>query len=290
MRSWSTSTVGPRRGVRWPCSSGATPRLGRCRSSSRVGRRTRSRAFATSCRMRRMCRGRAWPAASSGRSRSRSRSCPARWTRTRRPSSSPSSGSATGRRCSCWGRRTGSARPCGGPSSWRRAPRSSCMLFSRERRRPRAGLRRGEERAIAHGRDDLDLLAEEGLGRGVGPRPAGGAPLRNGPGPRRLQGRRDRHNVVRPPLLPQEAITVQTPQSGAWHRPRVVVTWPFRGNAAPSRALAKEPCPRSPVSGARRRTCPWVPVASIRLMADAASLDERLEQIGTQLDWVRDYL
>jgi hypothetical protein len=25
-------------------------------------------------------------------------------------------------------------------------------------------------------------------------------------------------------------------------------------------------------------------------MADAASLDERLEQIGTQLDWVRDYL
>jgi hypothetical protein len=30
--------------------------------------------------------------------------------------------------------------------------------------------------------------------------------------------------------------------------------------------------------------------ASIRLMADAASLDERLEQIGAQLDWVRDYL
>jgi hypothetical protein len=27
-----------------------------------------------------------------------------------------------------------------------------------------------------------------------------------------------------------------------------------------------------------------------RVMADAASLDERLEQIGTQLDWVRDYL
>jgi len=25
-------------------------------------------------------------------------------------------------------------------------------------------------------------------------------------------------------------------------------------------------------------------------MADAASLDERLEQIGAQLDWVRDYL
>jgi hypothetical protein len=30
--------------------------------------------------------------------------------------------------------------------------------------------------------------------------------------------------------------------------------------------------------------------ASIRSMADAASLDERLEQIGAQLDWVRDYL
>ena len=27
-----------------------------------------------------------------------------------------------------------------------------------------------------------------------------------------------------------------------------------------------------------------------RAMADAASLDERLEQIGAQLDWVRDYL
>jgi hypothetical protein len=26
------------------------------------------------------------------------------------------------------------------------------------------------------------------------------------------------------------------------------------------------------------------------VMADAASLDERLEQIGAQLDWVRDYL
>jgi hypothetical protein len=31
-------------------------------------------------------------------------------------------------------------------------------------------------------------------------------------------------------------------------------------------------------------------VASILGMADAASLDERLEHIGTQLDWVRDYL
>jgi len=27
-----------------------------------------------------------------------------------------------------------------------------------------------------------------------------------------------------------------------------------------------------------------------RRMADAASLPERLEQIGAQLDWVRDYL
>ncbi len=27
-----------------------------------------------------------------------------------------------------------------------------------------------------------------------------------------------------------------------------------------------------------------------RAMADAASLDERLEHIGSQLDWVRDYL
>jgi hypothetical protein len=32
------------------------------------------------------------------------------------------------------------------------------------------------------------------------------------------------------------------------------------------------------------------PAASILAMADVASLDERLEQIGAQLDWVRDYL
>jgi hypothetical protein len=37
-------------------------------------------------------------------------------------------------------------------------------------------------------------------------------------------------------------------------------------------------------------TCPWVLGGTIGLMADAASLDERLEQIGAQLDWVRDYL
>jgi hypothetical protein len=33
---------------------------------------------------------------------------------------------------------------------------------------------------------------------------------------------------------------------------------------------------------------PWP--ATIAVMADAASLADRLEQIGTQLDWVRDYL
>ena len=31
-------------------------------------------------------------------------------------------------------------------------------------------------------------------------------------------------------------------------------------------------------------------LCTIAVMADAASLDERLEQIGAQLDWVRDYL
>jgi len=30
--------------------------------------------------------------------------------------------------------------------------------------------------------------------------------------------------------------------------------------------------------------------STIVLMAEAGSLDERLEHIGTQLDWVRDYL
>ena len=50
------------------------------------------------------------------------------------------------------------------------------------------------------------------------------------------------------------------------------------------------------VSGARHRTCLCfdgaisTPLASIPAMTDAASLDERLEQIGAQLDWVRDYL
>ena len=43
-------------------------------------------------------------------------------------------------------------------------------------------------------------------------------------------------------------------------------------------------------SGAWHRTCPLVGVGSIGVMADAASLDERLEQIGAQLSWVRDYL
>ena len=44
------------------------------------------------------------------------------------------------------------------------------------------------------------------------------------------------------------------------------------------------------MSGARHRTCPRVGSDTIGVMADAASLDERLEQIGAQLDWVRDYL
>jgi hypothetical protein len=33
-----------------------------------------------------------------------------------------------------------------------------------------------------------------------------------------------------------------------------------------------------------------VGAGTIERMADAASLTERLEHIGTQLDWVRDYL
>jgi hypothetical protein len=44
------------------------------------------------------------------------------------------------------------------------------------------------------------------------------------------------------------------------------------------------------MSGARHRTWLALPAATIVGMAEAASLDERLEQIGTQLDWVRDYL
>jgi hypothetical protein len=43
-------------------------------------------------------------------------------------------------------------------------------------------------------------------------------------------------------------------------------------------------------AGAWHRTWPQGSAATIDVMADAASLDERLEQIGAQLDWVRDYL
>ena len=46
----------------------------------------------------------------------------------------------------------------------------------------------------------------------------------------------------------------------------------------------------TPLSGVRRWACLRVGAGTIGSMADAASLDERLEQIGTQLDWVRDYL
>jgi hypothetical protein len=44
------------------------------------------------------------------------------------------------------------------------------------------------------------------------------------------------------------------------------------------------------MSGAWHQTCPRGALDTIGAMADAASLDERLEQIGAQLDWVRDYL
>jgi hypothetical protein len=47
---------------------------------------------------------------------------------------------------------------------------------------------------------------------------------------------------------------------------------------------------RSAPFGARHLTCLSAYVDTIAFMADTASLDERLEQIGTQLDWVRDYL
>jgi ClpP class serine protease len=46
----------------------------------------------------------------------------------------------------------------------------------------------------------------------------------------------------------------------------------------------------SDMFGVRRWTWPSAWLGSIAVMADAASLHERLEQIGTQLDWVRDYL
>jgi hypothetical protein len=44
------------------------------------------------------------------------------------------------------------------------------------------------------------------------------------------------------------------------------------------------------MSSVRRPDMSHGRVVTIGVMADAASLDERLEQIGAQLDWVRDYL
>ena len=46
----------------------------------------------------------------------------------------------------------------------------------------------------------------------------------------------------------------------------------------------------SPVPKRQPASYRFTGFSTISAMADAASLDERLEQIGTQLDWVRDYL
>jgi hypothetical protein len=58
-----------------------------------------------------------------------------------------------------------------------------------------------------------------------------------------------------------------------------------------SRGLLVDQAPsRRDTAGVRHWTWPRLADGTIVLMADAASLDERLEHIGSQLDWVRDYL
>jgi hypothetical protein len=96
--------------------------------------------------------------------------------------------------------------------------------------------------------------------------------------------------VVGAPLLPQEAVmrpNATCPVPGTAMRDS---TCPFRGNATPDQEHWQRSHVRFAPFGARHLTCPSASVASIVVMADAASLDERLEHIGTQLDWVRDYL
>jgi hypothetical protein len=74
-------------------------------------------------------------------------------------------------------------------------------------------------------------------------------------------------------------------RSGAWHRPSALQPRLVRGNERNSRRRVH----RDPVR-CQARDSPRIAVGTIEVMADAASLDERLEQIGAQLDWVRDYL
>ena len=54
--------------------------------------------------------------------------------------------------------------------------------------------------------------------------------------------------------------------------------------------VAEKPRPDRACPGARHWDMSRGRLCTIAVMADAASLDERLEQIGAQLDWVRDYL
>jgi hypothetical protein len=56
------------------------------------------------------------------------------------------------------------------------------------------------------------------------------------------------------------------------------------------RGVAEKPCPDRTRPGARHWDMSRGRLCTIAVMTDAASLDERLEQIGAQLDWVRDYL
>ena len=56
------------------------------------------------------------------------------------------------------------------------------------------------------------------------------------------------------------------------------------------RGVAEKPCPSRTCPSARHWDMSRGRLCTIAVMADAASLDERLEQIGAQLDWVRDYL
>ena len=57
-----------------------------------------------------------------------------------------------------------------------------------------------------------------------------------------------------------------------------------------SKPYPTPPPPTKPDTGTTETNGPSKSFSTISGMADAASLDERLEQIGTQLDWVRDYL
>ena len=79
------------------------------------------------------------------------------------------------------------------------------------------------------------------------------------------------------------------PGPSAWHW--ATTAWDLAHLRSPTaEASPYSRCPDGTWLSARHWDMSRGRLCTIAVMADAASLDERLEQIGAQLDWVRDYL